>query len=84
MQQQQPSSIIRQRLALRARSRMALCAMLAALILGPKCRASAEESAFHLHFDCRALKRCQQNYHRFYMFSFAIHVRNMDMIDQAT
>ena len=44
MQQQQPSSIIRQRLALRARSRMALCAMLAALILGPKCRASAEES----------------------------------------
>ena len=44
MQQQQPSSIIRQRLALRSRSRMALCAMLAALILGPKCRASAEES----------------------------------------
>ena len=37
---------------------------------------------FHLHFDCRALKRYQQNYRRFYIFSFAIYVRNMDMIDQ--
>ena len=46
MQQQQPNSILWQRLALRARSRRALRAMLAARILGPKCRASAEESAF--------------------------------------
>ena len=44
MQQQQPSSILWQRLALRAQSLMALRAMLAARILGPKCRASAEES----------------------------------------
>ena len=51
------------------------------------CKTRAQEdksNTFHLHFDYRALKRCQQNYHSFYMFSFAIHVRNMDMVDQAT
>ena len=41
MQQQQPSRIIWQRLALRA--------MLAARILGPMCRASAEESGSALN-----------------------------------
>ena len=45
MQQQQPSNIKWQRLALRARSRMELRVMLAARILGPKYRASVEESA---------------------------------------
>ena len=29
-----------------------------------------------------SLKRYQKSYHRFYIFSFAIYVRNMDMIDQ--
>ena len=43
MQQQQPSCIKWQRLALSAQSRMALCPMVAARILGPKCRASKEE-----------------------------------------
>ena len=36
----------------------------------------------HLHFDCRPLKRYQRNYHRIYIFSFAIYVRNIDIINQ--
>ena len=56
MHQQQPSSILWQRLALRARSRIALRALLAARILGPKCRASAEESAAFEHLGLRSFQ----------------------------
>ena len=42
-----------------------------------------QRNRFYLHFDFRPLKRYKKkNSYRFYIFSCAIYVRNMDVINQ--